>query len=64
MKGRPQNFKKEGIIGEKKVLDETPKNLIHPCDQRKKNLEYPCKYWYPKKSFGLNKINYPKKIHP
>ena len=25
MKGRPQNFKKEGIIGEKKVLDETPK---------------------------------------
>ena len=56
-KGGPQNFEKEGIVGKKNlVIDETPKNLIHPCDQRTKNLEHSCKHWYPKKFLGLNII--------
>ena len=47
-----QNFEKEEVVEIIYiyiyiVLDETPKNLIHHCDQRTKNLEYPCKHWYP-----------------
>ena len=38
------------------------KNLIYPCDQRTKKLKHPCKHWYPKTFFGLNKINYSKNI--
>ena len=60
----PKFYIKKRVVEKKKLVSvETPKNLIHLYDQRTKNLEHPYKHWYPKKFFGLNKINYPKKNH-
>ena len=58
---RPPSGRGPKFWKKKKVSVETPKNLIHPCDQKTKNLEHPRKHWYPKKFFGPYKINYPKK---
>ena len=43
----PQNFEERKGSKKKKnlVSKEIPKNLIHPCDQKTKILEYFCKHW-------------------
>ena len=42
----PQNFEeRKGSKKKNFISKEIPKNLIHPCDQKTKNLEYLCKHW-------------------